>query len=473
MDSKLSFFNKLNKSEIFEDLFIDFGNEEIIIDFLPKGIEFINCTIKAKSLSFRNIINEETSLSFENCKIDTRINIENCTINSVVFENINKLNELSISGNLTNNNISKINNFQFLNNDISNILDTKFRFSDCHFIYEFSFYDINHTLGFFIFSNIKMGDENFSNIKYQNFVFSNSTITNASFQENDFQSAITIMKCNFQNIDVEKIKRYKNTIFLSNTFNKIGFIECNFNNICHFVNCNFTQLAYFEKIQNMDTELLFFDCIFNKNTSFKDSKLKQLIIDKCIFNSISSFQDTTFKTISIDTTIFEKIAFFDNIKINEIENCNKRTIRNIKLQLQKAENKIDFNHFRNFELTAHYNELTFKNNFKDKSILWATKWSSNFGNWVWAFWFTIFSGILWYCILYRIENSGTFSTEQLNTFFIGLFRFFLITDFYNPLIESPRTYLNDVFSWIPFLLGKIFIAFGIYEMIQSFRKFKA
>jgi hypothetical protein len=56
--------------------------------------------------------------------------------------------------------------------------------------------------------------------------------------------------------------------------------------------------------------------------------------------------------------------------------------------------------------------------------------------------------------------------------FSGFFRFLLVTDFYNPL-ETERIYLTNPFSWLIFILGKIFIAFGIYEMIQSFRKFKA
>jgi hypothetical protein len=176
--------------------------------------------------------------------------------------------------------------------------------------------------------------------------------------------------------------------------------------------------------------------------------------------------------ITIVRTVFEKKVWFENIQINQIDNCDIETIRTIKQELQKAENRIDFNRFRNYELAAHYKELNFKNNFKDKFILGATKISSNFGSWTWAFWFTILSGLFWFCILYRIENSGVFNPEKVNDFFVGAFRFFLVTDFFNPL-ENDRTYLENGWSWLIFILGKIFIAFGIYEMIQSFRKFKA
>jgi len=44
--------------------------------------------------------------------------------------------------------------------------------------------------------------------------------------------------------------------------------------------------------------------------------------------------------------------------------------------------------------------------------------------------------------------------------------------FFNPLVND-KVYLTNPLSWLIFIFGKIVIAFGIYEMIQSFRKFKA
>lgn len=116
----------------------------------------------------------------------------------------------------------------------------------------------------------------------------------------------------------------------------------------------------------------------------------------------------------------------------------------IKYELQQTDNKIHYNRYRNFELTAYYKKLSFKNNFKDKALLWATKWSSDFGNWLWALGFTVISGLTWYSILYRIDNSSNFNFEKTNEFCVEAFRFFLVTDFYNPL-QSDRTYLETFF----------------------------
>lgn len=162
-----------------------------------------------------------------------------------------------------------------------------------------------------------------------------------------------------------------------------------------------------------------------------------------------------------------------------IQKWDRKTLRAIKRELQRGENRIDFNRFRTYELAAHYQELDWKWNsgFIDKSILFLTKISTDFGNsWRKALRFTIVGGFLIYMFLYVIENRS-FSIDILNwnnweRLLSGFFRFLLVTDFYNPL-ETDRIYLTNPFSWIILILGKTVIAFGIYEMVQSFRKFKA
>lgn len=199
-----------------------------------------------------------------------------------------------------------------------------------------------------------------------------------------------------------------------------------------------------------------------------------------------------FNTLKLFEVKFGGGAYFDEMKINKVLDKSylkdktkildwKRTLRAIKQELQKTENKIDFNRFRGFELAAHYEELGWgwKSGFKDKFILWATKWSTDFGNsWRRSLAFTLLSGLFWYSVFFYFDFYLTgnyqyyFKTNYIGIFSNGYFRFLLVTDFYNPLVED-RTYIQNFWSWIPFIFGKIFVAFGIYEMIQSFRKFKA
>lgn len=468
--NKSAFFERLEKSGIFKDMYIDFSNEEINITDLPHGIEFTNCTIIAKKIYFKQIHNNDNGISFENCNIQSKIVIQDCKIHTVSFSDVEGLISLEIRKFENYNAKCEIDVFQFSNNHRIE-LNTEFRFQDCKFKSRFGFYDVNHVSGLFGFTRNDIGnvDE-----KYTDFVLSNSNFKNIFFQENIFLTSCNLINCAFENLDVEKIKRYQNSVFIENTFKKIGVINSVFRGKCHFISCSFTDLAFFELKNNNRSEILFYDCNFNNETSFNNSEIGNLIIDRSVFHNLCTLQDTIFDTIKIDRSVFEKAAFFDNVQINKIHDCTRRTIRNIKQQLQKTENRIDFNRFKNYEMAAYYNELTWKNNFIDKSILWSTKISTDFGNnWAKALVFTLISGLAFYLVFFIFENyKYSFDLDGWQNFAKGYIRFFLLTDFYNPL-ENDRIYIKSFWSWIPFILGKFIIAFGIYEMIQSFRKFKA
>jgi hypothetical protein len=90
--------------------------------------------------------------------------------------------------------------------------------------------------------------------------------------------------------------------------------------------------------------------------------------------------------------------------------------------------------------------------------------------------FTLIVGLVFFTSFFIFENSSkTINLGNWQDFVYGYFRFFLITDFKNEYYDSGETVLkfNCFLSLIPFIIGKIVVAFGIYEMIQSFRKFKA
>jgi hypothetical protein len=289
-------------------------------------------------------------------------------------------------------------------------------------------------------------------------------------------------------IDISSVKFLGGCFFDFTLLNQISFYSCNFfkefrydcnYNSSQFRECNFLERTTFLGLFNVDlgNSFLWFDnCSFSKLADLNGYFVHKLRIEDTIFLDNVSLQKVYLNIITIVRTVFEKKVWFENIQINQIENCDIETIRTIKQELQKAENRIDFNRFRNYELIAHYNELSFKNNFKDKFILWATKWSSNYGSWIWAFWFTLIIGFVFFTLFYILENIKlALDLSNWQDFLYGYFRFFLITDFKNEYYEAGESVLkfNCFLSLVPFIIGKIAVAFGIYEMIQSFRKFKA
>ncbi len=492
----LNDFDKLiSQNDIFEDVEFNLDNKEMkIYSFKSDWVQFNDCIFNCEKLSILNITKNELQIEFKNCTFNCDVYFENCHIDSLSFLNTKTIKSLKLYNGFKREQNFTINKFNFSNNiecELTNgktpILTTSFSFHKIFFKQYFEFNNVKNTNGIFSFTDNLIGDIQYE--KNSSCVFNSSKLSNINFTNNKFNTYTSFKNSTFyfNNDNFNSSGSHWNeSKFERNEFNKVNFSEVEFDKFLKFEKCDFLSTTWFESCVNLkNTHLKFVACEFKGFSLFNDSKINFLDIDRCTFHKSSSFTDAEFNKIKLYEVKFGGGAYFDEMKINKVIDKTylkdktkilewKRTLRAIKQELQKTENKIDFNSFRGYELAAHYKELDwkFKSGFKDKFILWATKWSSNFGSWVWAFWFTIISGFFWYSILYRIEYSGSYNPEKIESFFIGLFRFFLVTDFFSPF-EVGRIYLSNSFSWIPFILGKIFIAFGIYEMIQSFRKFKA
>ena len=447
-------------------------SEELKLKFIAGKYDFYGVNIttdidifnsdlsRLEWLRFDNCIFEEISLYditnirriiFHNCTFNN-INLTRCEIEEIQFSFIKYMKNLSILYGRFDTIRIDSNNLP-INSNIEIDETAIFQLLDCSNLY---IKEGQFTLG----TRYKPED---SKINFR------SDFDNSKIDIINFSSCIFGNTSSFKNLEINKP-----SFFIDCAFKKVLFQGSNMGNNAFFKNCTFEFNSNFKDCKDLTSITEFISCSFNGYSHLNNSKFNHLVIQQCTFEKKLSLDLVEVNTIKLYQNTFEDCVYFDNIKINKIEDCDIKTIRTIKQELQKAENRIDFNRFRNYELIAHYKELSFKNNFKDKFILGATKLSSNFGSWTWAFWFTVLSGLLCYSILYRIENSSIYNPEKINEFFVGAFRFFLVTDFHNPMREeSPKAYLTSGWSWLIFILGKIFIAFGIYEMIQSFRKFKA
>ena len=355
---------------------------------------------------------------------------------------------------------------------------------------------------------LKINGGNIKNIDIENIIFNDGSLGLSNLNQTESCSIIrstlnnvVISHCEFNNYFnyiENKISSKPNQLFFNHcSFSISTFFETKFNNTTRFTNCNFNKAVSFQFVDNeISGDFKFIACDFHKFTDFDKSKIHKLRLEKIKFHDFVSFQETYFDIIEIDKTNFEKGAFFDDIQIKKISHCDRRTIRTIKQQLQKTENRIDYNRFRVYEFNAYREDIKkkLKEFEKDKDhlnhrvrepiqlkrdafILWISDIVSEYGtDWKRALKFTLYSGLILYSLFFICENYeykiNLFNWDNFTRFISGLFRFFLVTDFFNPL-DTDRTYLTNPLSWLILILGKIFIAFGIYEMIQSFRKFKA
>lgn len=444
----------INSEEFLEILYSNKDNISIsnyIIDFSTLFIDFKK--VKTKNpIFFQNLTFTGKYLNFNNEteKIKITILIENCTFNTNVgikgdFEDI------SFRTNTFN-----CDKFEISNSEIG--------------VLEFCNHDAPSP------ENTKKNIFNKGNLKIENCDFKSAFwFKNVEFMENttfDISSVRFLEVCCFDFTSLNKIQFYNCDFFKEFRY------DCNYNS-SQFRECNFLDKSIFLGLFNADLSnsfLWFDDCFFSKLANFNGYFVHKLRIEDTTFQGNVSLQKTYFNIITIVRTVFEKKVWFENIQINQIYNCDIETIRTIKQELQKAENRIDYNRFRAYELAAHYEELNYKENFKDVSILWATKWSSNYGSWTWALGFILLIDLGFFSSYFILENMNkSFNLSNLEDFLYGYFRFFLITDFKNEYYQDGESILkfNCFVSLIPFVIGKIAVAFGIYEMIQSFRKFKA
>jgi len=490
------FFELIKNNNTIEGYTFDIHGENIILNENNLNSEilyFKDCTFNGSKLSFENINNSKLILSFEHCTINCELSIFNCQIKVFSLIDIKKLNSLNIIG--LNDSPCEFEIFQFHNGFTRNpiyTLESNIYISNCVFKNgNLRIEKITHKQGSFTFSNnVILNDDD---KLYKSSIFNDSYLSFANFTNNKFETSVDFKNVTFYNnnfFDVNKNESEANpnvALFLHNNFKNVKFTNSNFIQFSQFISCNFNGKIDFSNTGNIkDSILLFSECEFNGITYFNDCKINTTTFNGCSFEKTTTFNNSKFNKLFFIKVKFDKAAYFDYLTIRNLNNRSflktrlvelnnwKITLRTIKQELQKTENRIDFNRFRSYEMAAYYKELNWSSNFKDKFILCATKHSTDFGNsWTKAFWFTIISGLIWFLILYRIENTGSFNPAKANDFFVGAFRFFLVTDFYNPLLENSKIYLTNSYSWLVFIIGKIFIAFGIYEMVQSFRKFKA
>lgn len=288
-----------------------------------------------------------------------------------------------------------------------------------------------------IFNNYpKFTDKIFkSKVKFRICEFWSVNITNATFQEYTefydclFHERVVISKCSF----------YDNVVFTKSTFR----------NNCLFTYSTFKKLAIFSRAKFEEE---------NKTPTGLD--LSQSVINGQIIFFETILKD--FKAFNFDS----KSIKFDKT-INEgdvIPQQNKReTFRVIKHQLLQQNNVIEAEKYAKLEKQTLMEELLKGISIKrvpDLLLLTANKFSNDYKtNWLYGLIFTLVVSFLCHSIL-SISDIYKFSE------FKNLIKLINIADFsfYEKNISCSL--------YVAYFISKIAIGFGIYQLIQAFRKFK-
>ncbi|MCK8140270.1 hypothetical protein MW871_00040 [Flavobacterium sp. I-SCBP12n] len=331
------------------------------------SLEFENCTFR--SVTIANIKSHRSELNFHACTFHDKVLIRNCHIKKLQFSFIKKLKEIEIrNGSFDTITISShdipINGNITIDSLIKNDLYCSNLFLETGNLNLFYNRNKDHELDLKTF-------------------FFDSKIDRINFQSYKFGSI-----SNFENLKIN------DSFFMNCNFEKITFPNTDFGKTTSFENCNFNSEAKFLKCKNLEkTHLKISKCTFAESAHFNESEFNHLEISHTSFEKKVSFDSINVNSIKLNQVTFAHGAYFDEMKINKVLDKSylkdkskilewKRTLGAIKQELQKAENKIDFNRFKAYELEAHYQELDWKwkSGFIDKSILYSTKISTGYGN---------------------------------------------------------------------------------------------
>ncbi|WP_067030989.1 pentapeptide repeat-containing protein [Allomuricauda sp. CP2A] len=424
-------------------------------------IQFINCEFSGSEVLFEDINKPNLNIFFRDCRFKCNLYVTRLVLKGLKFIGVKEIGQTLEVRNC------KFGDFYFKGYKGTKLeLDGSIDISYNKISQILNLENIQHIAGNFSFEGNNINTpERPSEFEFLA-SFSNSIFHNASFLHNTFNNEVKFYRMQLTYDSHGSARSFNDCKFESAYFNEVNFGER-----CFFNGSMFKNSVLFVHCKNLEnTKADFSGCIFYKDAFFNYSEFNSLTIKNSQFMGITSFENTKFQEIEFERNIFEKAAHFDGIEVDNLENCNRKTLRTIKQELQRTENRIDYNIFKAAELNAYKKELS-PDRWKEIFILWINNISSKHGlDWLRSSIFTLIIALLFYVFYFLTENYSldfSVTNESLNHFIKGYFKFLLPT--YKPPFQNG---LSLWFQYLPFILGKIFIAYGIYQTIQAFRKFR-
>lgn len=430
-------------------------NKKITINYIDlKSIttaNFENCKFSSSQIWFTNSEKEENKVN---------VSFEKCEFNHLLISQIDNIGLISII------NTTKAKEFKILSSKINSLIfqsniniDYKIDFSYCHFFE--MFYFLNNDF-------LQNGTLHLQQNEFEKLItFHNNTLNVINLLRQYFKDFVT-----FEN----KFIHNSYSTFIECQFKKVSFNNSNFSNLT-LTNCDFLSTTLFQKCKNIESaNLKFAACEFKGYVLFDNSNFNSFEIIHSFFERKVSFDSFETNNMKLHQVSFEKVAYFDDLnKSNKkaIENWDRKTLRAIKRELTNSHNQIDYLRFKAYELNAYKKEVD-KNslNWKDTFILYFNQESNNFGlDWTkgtififqWSFFFYII-----YIVSYSYFANDINCIPRIDDFLVNYLKFLNPFSFLKSPIEDAENYF---LPFLFFILGKIFVSYGIYQTVQAFRKF--
>ncbi len=457
-------FSKNNFPIIIQDT--AFGKLEI--DFHSQtNLTFTDCTIEELVINGRLNPNIPIDLLFIKCNVKTT-NINQCVkINNFILKAGCVFRELYFAENRS------VTNFEILESTIDLFIDfqgTTLHKSNIH--------------------TLKIIDSAIIAHAY----FTNCTIASLNIYTSSIRKFMILSSTIYNNIDICEVEKTYFEIY-----------DCIIHN---------TELIKIHNISESKISIIKILTVGGKNLSFRlsQSTNSTLIINQCQFADEVRFYDLeVFENcidISINETVFKELVIFEKnqprklkivnslfqngvlLPISEMQNdkivlINPEKIHSsvwcvLKNQALSRNDKINALVYRKHEMNSYTSELnSSSDNLEEKLVLWLNNISNQHGlSWSTGVIFTIVCWLSFYFLYaWSINNFAIIKTINLiifsSTFWAEAISFLWLPQGLSGLTDNLKfnsSLIKSVSMILAFILGKIAIAYGIYQTISAFRK---
>jgi hypothetical protein len=457
-------FSKNNFPIIIQDT--AFGKLEI--DFHSQtNLTFTDCTIEELVINGRLNPNIPIDLLFIKCNVKTT-NINQCVkINNFILKAGCVFRELYFAE------IRSVTNFEILDSTIDLFIDfqgTTLHKSNIH--------------------TLKIID---SAIIARAF-FTNCTIASLNIYTSSIRKFMILSSTIYNNIDICEVEKTYFEIYdciIHNTeLIKIHNISESQISIIKILTVGGKNLA-FRLSQSTNSTLVINQCQFADEVRFYDIEVFENCIDisinETVFKELVIFEKTQPRKLKIVNSLFQNGVL---LPISEMQNdkivlINPEKIHSsvwclLKNQALQRNDKIIALNYRKNEMDAFLEEIKRQpDKLQEKIVLRLNQLSNNHGlSWSTGVCFTVFVWLSFYFLYILSEYNFSFYQTISSAFFSNAFWSDAISFLWLPQglgnltdkLKEDRSILSSISMVLTFILGKIAIAYGIYQTISAFRK---
>lgn len=452
----------MNKEE--KPIDIIFSDPREVIEYIKNDVKRKDMAEKHQILMLRNCI-FESSIDFqlliysltENWRKVNRIDFSNSTFKGKVWLRSGRQEEIKDEK-------GRVIDLIHLNKNWDIGLD----FSGAHFMNELYFESINFMEDVDFIDAIFEYEVNLKNLNFNKYL----RIFGSTFNSDIYFAYSSL---NFKTVfftTLEDRPKFKgNVSFWGTTISDARFWDFIFEKNVDFTNTHFKCNAFFNRAKFHGEVILrsletMGNTKFEGNVYFDEATIKSLKLENIIFDTTLSLNSAKIANIQMNNVLFTRNPLA--LSGTGIENISDEyTARILKHEAFKSSNQFLAIELRANEMDKHYQILKWTKQPFEKFVFWLNLHSNKFGlKWQRGMAFTLIVWFLFFSLFIIIRDGwgGTFiwiDSEYLKE----------AVDYF--WVFSGMKGIGNQTSWLeilPFFLGKILIAYGIYQTVTAFRK---